>query len=185
MIHLRSDCLVFEMSNGDKIPCSAASVTVELMGAAAEMVDREMVQNAAAAVLYYFQNDLHRTTVTVSEFSEALESALRGLGLNVSCDTSHKATERAVNADLFRLATESGKAFELGFFTRLREEVRKELNQAPQLIRFSGLRRCVKQLAGARRWSPRCEQLSDHIVEYLRGCVSSENPEKPCGMLVV
>ena len=93
--------------------------------------------------------------------------------------------ERTVNADLFRLAAESGKAFELGFFARLREEVRKELNNAPQLIRFSGLRSCVKQLAGAHRWCPRCEKLSDHIVEYLRGCVSSENPEKPCGMLVV
>ena len=184
MIHLRSDCLVFEMSNGEKIPCSAASVTVELMGKAAELVDRELVQNAAAAVLYYFQNDLHRTTVTVSEFTEALQTALRGLGLQVVCDPSPK-TERAMEADLFRLATESGKAFELGFFARLREEVRKELNQAPQLIRFSGLRRCVKQLAGARRWCPRCEQLSDHIVEYLRSCVSSENPAKPCGMLVV
>jgi len=184
MIRLRSDCLVFEMSNGDKIPCSAASVTVELMGAAAEMVDHELIQNAAAAVLYYFKNDLHRTTVTVGEFTEALETALRGLGLNVSCDTSHK-SECTVNADLFRLAAESGKAFELGFFARLREEVRKELNKAPQLIRFSGLRSCVKQLAGAHRWCPRCERLSDHIVEYLRGCVSSENPEKPCGMLVV
>lgn len=184
MIHLRSDCLVFEMSNGEKIPCSAASVTIELMGNAAELVDREVVQNAAAAVLYYFQNDLHRTTVTVSEFTEALETALRGLGLNVSCDTSKQAA-RAINADLFRIATESGKSFELGFFARLREEVRKELHQAPQLIRFSGLRRCVKQLAGARRWCPRCERLSDHIVDYLRGCVSSENPEKPCGMLVV
>jgi hypothetical protein len=185
MIHLRSDCLVFEMSNGDKIPCSAASVTVELMGAAADLVDRELVQNAAAAVLYYFKNDLHRTTVTVSEFTEALETALRGLGLNVSCDSPLKAEERTVDSDLRRLAVESGPAFELGFFARLREEVRKELNQAPQLIRFSGLRGCVKQMVGARRWSPRCEKFSDHIVEYLRGCVSSENPAKPCGMLVV
>jgi hypothetical protein len=185
MIHLRSDCLVFEMSNGDKIPCSAASVTVELMGAAAELVDREMVQHAAAAVLYYFQNDLHRTTVTLGEFTEALETALRGLGLNVSCDAPQKSLERTTDSDLRRLAAESGAAFELGFFARLREEVRKELHQAPQLIRFSGLRSCVKQMVGATRWSPRCEKLSDYIVEFLRGCLSSENPSQPCGLLVV
>lgn len=184
MIHLRSDCLVFEMSNGDKIPCSAASVTIELMGSGAELLDREVVQNAAAAVLYYFQHDLQRTTVTISEFSEALETALRGLGLEVTCDTAPKA-EQAAPSDLRMLAVESGRAFELGFFARLREEVRKELLQAPQLIRFTGLRSCVKQLAGARRWCPRCEKLSDHIVEYLRRCVTSENPAQPCGLLVV
>ncbi len=184
MIHLRDDCLVFEMSNGDKIPCSASSVTVELMGSAMELVDRDVVEHAAAAVLHYFQNELHRTEVTVNEFTDALEKALRGLGLNVTCDSPKKPGHRA-ESDLRLLAAEAGKEFELGFFSRLREEVRKELQLSPELIRFFGLRSCVKQLAGARRWSPRCEQLSDQIVEFLRHCVSRENPSQPCGLLVV
>lgn len=184
MILLRSDCLVFEMSNGDKIPCSASTVTVELMGEAMELVDREVVESAAAAVLHYFQQDLERTTVTVSEFTTALEKALRGLGLNVACD-SMAAAGRNTLSDLRRLATECGPAFELGFFSRLRDEVRKGMRGSPQLLRFSGLRGCVKQLSGARRWSPRCQQLSDHIVEYLRRCVTQENPPQPCGLLVV
>lgn len=184
MILLRSDCLVFELSNGDKIPCSASTVTVELMGSAIESVDRDTVEHAAAAVLHYFQHDLHRTCVTVSEFTAALETALRGLGLQVSCDPMPK-PERAATADLRLLAAESGKAFELGFFARLRDEVRKELRLSPQLIRFLGLRSCVKQLAGAQRWCPRCERLSDQIVEYLRGCVTQENPPEPCGLLVL
>ena len=184
MTRLRPDYLVFEMSNGEKIPCSASTVTVELMGSAVDCLDHEVVENAAAAVLHYFHHDLQRTEVTLSEFTEALEVALRGLGLNVTCD-SPKPTERTVNADLRRLAAESGKAFELGFFARLRQEVRTELQKAPQLIRFVGLRGCVKQLAGAQRWCPRCERLSDHIVEFLRGCVTRENPPEPCGLLVV
>ena len=183
MILLRSDCLVFEMSNGDHIPCSASTVTVELMGSAIEHLDREVVQHAAAAVLHYFHHELHRTTVTLSEFTEALETALRGLGLNVTCDNAPKAGA-SKESDLRRLACESGKVFELGFYARLREEVRKELQLAPDLIRFSGLRGAVKQLAGARRWCPRCERLSDQIVEFLRGCVSSENPSQPCGLVV-
>ena len=184
MILLRSDCLVFEMNNGDHIPCSVTNVTVELLGGALEHLDREVVQHAAAAVLHYFHHELQRTTVTLGEFTEALEKALRGLGLNVTCDSTPK-TERAADWDLRRLAMESGYEFELGFFNRLRAEVRKELADAPQMIRFSGLRPCVKQLSGARRWSPRCQQLSDQIVEFLRGCVSRENPAQPCGLTVV
>ena len=184
MILLRSDCLVFEMSNGEHIPCSATNVTVELMGSAVDHLDREVVQHAAAAVLHYFREELQRESVTLSEFTTALEMALRGLGLNVVCDAPAKAA-RVADADLRRLATEAGKVFELGFFVRLREEVRKELHAAPELIRFSGLRGCVKQLVGARRWSPRCERMSDQIVDYLRGCLVQENPSQPCGLLVV
>ena len=184
MIHLRSDCLVFEMSNGEKIPCSASTVTVELMGSAVDCLDREVVENAAAAVLHYFQNDLKRSSVTLLEFTEALEVALRGLGLNVTCDSA-KPTERMANADLRMLAAESGKAFELGFFARLRDQVRSEMQWSPQLIRFFGLRSCVKQLAGAQRWCPRCERLSDQIVEFLRGCLTQESPSQPCGLLVL
>jgi hypothetical protein len=184
MILLRNDCLVFEMSNGDKIPCAASTVTVELMGSAVEQVDREIIEHATAAVLHYFHHDLQRTEVTLSEFTQALETALRGLGLNVTCDMAEKTT-RIANSDLRVLASESGKAFELGFFTRLRDQVRHELRLAPEIIRFFGLRSCVKQLAGAHRWCPRCEQLSDQIVEYLRGCICQENPGQPCGLMVV
>lgn len=184
MILLRSDCLVFEMSNGEKIPCSASTVTVELMGSAVDLLDREVVQHAAAAVLHYFHHELQQTSVTLSEFTEALEKALRGLGLNVTCDPPDK-TERTASSDLRRLATESGKTFELGFFGRLREQVRKELEWSPELLHFFGLRSCVKQLAGAQRWCPRCQRLSDQIVEFLRGCVCQENLPQPCGLLVV
>jgi hypothetical protein len=173
------------MTNGEKIPCSASTVTVELMGSAADLLDRELVENAAAAVLHYFQHDLQRTSVTLSEFTQALEKALRGLGLNVACETPAKKVFQARESDLRVMALEAGKFFELGFFARLRGEVRNGLGQSPQLLRFSGLRGCVKQLAGARRWCPRCERLSDQIVEFLRGCVSQENPSEPCGLMVV
>lgn len=32
MIRLRPDCLVFKMSSGESIPCSAEKVTIELIG---------------------------------------------------------------------------------------------------------------------------------------------------------
>jgi hypothetical protein len=75
---------------------------------------------------------------------------------------------------LEELARESGEGCELFFFPRLRDELRQRLQQEPRLLRFSGLRGCVKRLTGARRWSGRCQCLQDQIVEYLRECLSAE-----------
>jgi hypothetical protein len=184
MIRLRSDCLEFELSNGEKIPCSAQTVTVELMGQAIDDVDPIIVENAAAAVLHYFREDLKKESVTLSEFTAALEVALRGLGLNVSCDQESSGVRHVLHSDLRLLAADAGKYFELGFYNRLRDELRVHLKNAPTMLQFSGLRSCVKQLSGARRWSPRCQTMSDQIVEYLRGCVVSERLEKPCELMV-
>ena len=190
MIRLRSDCLEFELSNGEKVPVSAQTVTVELMGSALDMLEPHIVENAAAAVLHYFRVEQQKQSVTLSEFTSALETALRGLGINVTCDTAAPMTSALEmprvlrQADLRLLAAEAGKEFELGFFPRLRDAMRQTMSQAPTQVRFSGLRSCVKQLSGARRWSPRCQRLQDQIVEYLRGCLVQEQPAQRCELMV-
>ena len=67
MIWLSSDCLVFQMANGESVPFSAEMISVELMGDAAGKLQPEVVQHAAASVFHYFKNDLHRDSVTVGE----------------------------------------------------------------------------------------------------------------------
>jgi len=42
----------------------------------------------------------------------------------------------------------------------------------------------VKRLAGARRWSPRCEQIEDQIVDFLRGCLTAEPEQNKCALVV-
>jgi hypothetical protein len=42
----------------------------------------------------------------------------------------------------------------------------------------------VKQIAGARRWSSRCEQLQDQIVAFLRQCMNSETEKPGCALVV-
>ena len=49
MIQLHTDCLVFETSDGESIPCSAQDVTVELLGDAALELEPHMVNEAAEA----------------------------------------------------------------------------------------------------------------------------------------
>lgn len=174
MILLRPDCLVFETSNGESIPCGVEEVTIELMGEAVNSLDKEVIQNAATGVLHYFKQELGRTSVTLREFSLALEQALASLGLKTKLTLPDSASPRVAEADLRRLAFQSGKGCELFFFLSLREELRRQLSPAPQVVLFRGLRVCVKQLTGARRWSQRCQNLSDQIVDYLRTCLSAE-----------
>jgi hypothetical protein len=46
------------------------------------------------------------------------------------------------------------------------------------------LRGCAKQLAGARRWSTRCEKMQEQIVEYLRQCLTAELEPNDCALVV-
>lgn len=190
MILLHSHCLAFEQPDGTAIPCSAEQITVEVMGEAANGVHSDLVRHAAATVLYYFKNELGRSTITMSEFISALERVLQGFGLEVKAagpavnSAVAPAPDRGViECDLRTLATVSSGAFELGFFPRLRDELRGRLATHPRVLRFSGLRPCVKTLAGAKRWCPRCHRLSDQIVGYLRECLHQQHEEE-CALVV-
>ncbi len=184
MIQLRSDCLVFKLANGDAIPCSVEQVTVELMGDAIETLDPDLIRHAAAAVLHYFKHEQGREYVSINEFSEALEHVLQGFGLTVKNEPETPPKQgRIVRTDLRQLACDSGKGFELHFFPCLRKEMEKQMVKSPNVICFTGLRSCVKQLVGAQRWSVRCQTLNDQIVEYLRECLHRE-PHGDCALVV-
>jgi hypothetical protein len=181
MIALQSDCLLFQLTNGEQIPCSAEMISIEVTGQQLEL-DPEVLRHAAASVFHYFKTELARETVTVGEFSLALEKVLRHLGLTIRADECHP--QRIFEADLGSLARESAGSLELFFFPRLRQELRTQLRHAPHVLRFRGLRVCAKKLAGAQRWSQRCEKLSEQIVAYLRGCLTAESDQKNCSLVV-
>jgi hypothetical protein len=182
MISLARDCLLFELASGESIPFSSEMISIELVGDAGEQFDPEVIQHAAAAVFHYFRHEQARATVTVAEFAEALERVLRGLGLHVR--PAETEIVPAPGTDLRALARESGDARELVFFPRLRREVRSQLAASPRMVRFRGLRGCVKQLAGARRWSPRCDHLREQILGYLRECLSADARAPECRLVV-
>lgn len=206
MIQLNNDCLVFQLSNGESIPCSVERFTIELIGEAVEGIDSELIRNAAHAVLHHFRHDLKRSTVTLAEFSEALEKVLRSLGLNVTTtasspggtvgtadmgaiDTALPVAPIAAAAllpdeetDLAQLAADG--SFELDFFPRLRGLMRESLQRSPRYVRFTGLRPCAKRLVGAQRWSHRCSAMSDQIVDFLRECLNAETPAEQCALVV-
>jgi len=187
MMQLNPDYLIFKTTNGEKIPCSVELVAIELMGDAISIVDSELIHNASTAVLHYFKNELGQTSVSVGEFSLALERVLRGFGLNVKTEpeTTPEPQVRVAESDLRKIAASAGKGFELVFFPNLRDEMRRKLDESPHVVRFSGLRGCVKQIVGAQRWSQRCEALNDQIVDYLRSCLTTENKKETCALVVL
>lgn len=184
MIALRNDCLLFELSNGQSIPCTPEMISVEIVGEARTSLDREMLQHAAASVFHYFKIELDRDSVTVGEFSRALEQVLARLGYTIHAGGPDGSAAEFCAADLGQLLREAGDNRELLFFPRLRDELRVKLRQSPRVVRFCGLRACVKQLAGVRRWSHRCEELQDQIVAYLRECLSAEPEQNKCALVV-
>ena len=185
MIRLRQDCLVFKTPGGESIPCSVQHVTVELLGEAVHRLDEEVIRNAAEAVLHYFKTELGQSTVSLGDFSAALDRVLRALGVIAPPAQAGTAPPRVAEADLGVLATESGDGFELIFFQRLRDELRLKLEHSPQVLRFRGLRGSVKRLTGAKRWSARCQSLNDQIVEYLRTCLGAEGRRPRCALVVL
>jgi hypothetical protein len=184
MIALSSECLLFQLSSGESVPCSAEMISIEIIGGTNQLLDPEVLRHAAASVFHYFKTELARETVTVGEFAGALEKVLNNLGFKLHADTPELNSREILEADLCLIARESADSLELFFFPRLRDELRTQLRQSPRVLRFRGLRGCVKQLAGAQRWSNRCEKMQDQIVEYLRGCLTAEPEQKNCALVV-
>ena len=184
MITLALDCLIFKLENGESIPFSPDMLTSEMLGNAAEAFDEEFVRHAAHAVFHFFKRDQGRQTVSLAEFAEALEKALRGFK-HAESSAPAPASEAGIGElDLARLAAESAEGLELFFFPRLREELRRQLEKAPRVMRFRDLRGCVKRLAGARRWSGRCRNLEERIVVFLRECLGAERAKGEFALLV-
>ena len=189
MILLRPDCLAFKTADGDSIPCSAEQVVVELIGDAALWLDKEVITHASEAVLHYFRNEKGQESVSVAEFVEALERVLKGLGFQVkatpSSTASAPAPARVVEADLRDLASASSGGAELFFFPLLRTELQRSLDGSPLVLLFRGLRECVKQIVGAKRWNASCQDMNDRIVDYLRTCLDNEKWGASCSLVVM
>jgi hypothetical protein len=184
VILLHANCLLFRLPTGESVPIWPEMISVKPSSETAALIDPEMVQESVAAVFHYFKQELGCPSVSVDEFAAALEKVFRGFGLPGPQSETLDPASAAFETDLRRLAQESGVGSELLFFPRLRAEMQKQLRQVAPVVRFHGLRDCVKQLAGARRWGSRCQNLRDQIVAYLRACVCADSTGTDCTLVV-
>jgi SpoVK/Ycf46/Vps4 family AAA+-type ATPase len=185
MIALGSKCILFQTNSGEAVPLSAEMISVKLSEQSPGFLDQEYVDNAAEAVFHYFKHDLEREAVTMAEFSEALEIALKGLNTEAALPPAVLTSEeRVAESDLVKLALECGEGCELVFFPKLRTQLRDLLKQSPRRLQFSGIKECVKALTGARRWNPECNSLKAQIISFLRGCLLAEQAEGNLSLVV-
>lgn len=180
MIALAADCILLRRQNGESEPLNSQAISIEVLSDGQPPFDEDFIKEASTAVLHYFKNEEGRDSVTLGEFAEALEKVL--IGFSHESQKAASADERRiVDADLQGLVADA--AFELTFFSQLRAELRTHLQLSPQVLRFHGLRQCVLRLANARRWTPRCENLREQIVAYLRECLVADS-QCACALLV-
>jgi hypothetical protein len=139
------------------------------------------VREAAAAVVHYFKYDLHRETVSVAEFSEALQRALQCFGFSVTTSSFEDGIPSGTD---LREVARAADDYELVFFQRLREEFARQARESQEIVRFWGLRGCAKQMTGAKRWGQACERFSEQVVDFLRNCLSIEPSAQSRGLIV-
>ncbi len=185
MIALHSDCLLFQLHNGESVPCSADMICVEIVGESRRPARTRNAPARRRQRVSLFQNRTRpRSRDRRRIFPRARKGpAPSGLHAFTPNDPGGLAGEVS-NTDLARLLSETGDSLELFFFPRLRDELRVQLRQSPRVVRFRGLRGCVKKLAGARRWSSRCERLEDQIISFLRECLNAETAPPGCALVV-
>lgn len=185
MIQLHTDCLVFETSEGESIPCSAHDVTIELLGDALNEIEPSLITEATEAVLYHFKVDLDRTSIKVSEFTIALEQILRGFGYKVMAADEKELDFNSAETDLNHLAHQAGEGLEVVFFCTLRNQIHADLHGKPEMLKVKGLREAVNKLTGTKNWGPRSQKLNDQIVDYLRDIVSKHQQGAKLTLMIV
>ena len=147
MIALASDCLLFEMAAGESIPVFRRHG----LGGTGGRHGRSCSTRSSSATpprRSFITSNMNWAgkTVSAGEFAGALEKVLRGFAAHRAAGRPGQPGRRAGIAICAGWRMTPGRAGELVFFPRLRAELRRHLQQGPRVLRFRGLRGCVKQL---------------------------------------
>lgn len=86
--------------------------------------------------------------------------------------------------DLVTMEQRCSLGGELEFFHSLKEDLSRRLEECPEVLIYHGLRTCSKRLCSARRWTERCQEVSDRIVDFLRDGVKAKPGQAHCVLCV-
>jgi dimeric dUTPase (all-alpha-NTP-PPase superfamily) len=186
MIRLHSDYLVFELESGESVPCSVEAIASELVEAVSGLTDRNIIENAARAVVHYFREEQKQEVVNIREFIDCLAFVLKGFGFEVetndiACDLPSHGNESISDrfrtthlVDILEILRDQGALMEMHFFQKLRTLLNDHLSSSAEIIQFTGVRPCVQQLLACGRWTKRCEAFRQQIVLFLEECLLTD-----------
>jgi hypothetical protein len=126
------------------------------------------------SLFLYLRDRFQDTVITVNQLFDKLRLTLSALGFQDIATHLHDQVPPC-QISLMQLASEAetNGFYELHFFRRLGESIDEAVATGTPLISTTGLRRAVRRLCGAKRWSPRCERLYQDTLTFIRNRTSA------------
>ena len=171
MISLASGLPVLQI--GDRCVSHYSSEWLETsIRSAAEEAGHEgwwFASDIVRSLFLYLRDCFQDTVITVNQLFEKLRLTLSALGFQ---DIATHLLDQVppCRISLMQLATdaEMNGFYELHFFRKLGESLDEAIATGTHLVSTSGLRRAVRVLCGAKRWSPSCESLYQDTLTFIR-----------------
>lgn len=179
MIQLHGDMAWVRFADGRLTPFDEQRLARSIQRVAEQTgsLDWWLAESIAAAVHVYAVKSRTDGIIQSGEIVEIVAAVLSTLGYErISLAFGGNANRVAIHLDELTGRTEA--AFELEFFQRLDRALGVAANRRRLVMEVNGLRPCVMQLRGARRWTAGCRKLAEEIVEHVRERVARVRPEQ-------
>jgi hypothetical protein len=173
MIQLHDEVLWVQAEDGRLSPFDEQRLAMSIQKAAenAGHADWWLAESIAAAVHAFAVKSRREPVIPSKEVAEIVATVLATLGYEWISEAYSGGANR-VAIHLNELAWRTNAGFELEFFQQLDHALGAVTNRRLVGMRIDGLRACVMQLRGARRWTAGCRRLAEDIVEHVRGRVA-------------
>jgi hypothetical protein len=134
-----------------------------------------LAHSVAAAIHLYACECLPQRTIAADEIAEVVEAVLMKLGYT-ELAMAYRQRHQTAEVRLDGITGQSPAGFELEFFRQLDTALRPITSEDLAVMHLRGLRGCVMQLRGARRWCVGCRSLAEEIVEHVRARATQLRP---------
>src|ERR1017187_49563 len=177
MIRLQQDIVWVKFEDGHMAPFDEQRLALSIQDVAerAGHSDWWLAECVAAEVHAYAGKCRSDGGMPTRELVEIVVAVLTTLGFE-KISQAYAGREHCAAIHLNDLAARVGAAFELEFFRQLDRELAAASDHRLSMIEVDGLRACVMQLRGARRWNSGCRKLAEEIVDYVRERVGRGRP---------
>lgn len=183
MILAREDIAWVQKPDGRLTPFDAERLVASIQAAAARAGQHDwwVAESIAAAVHRYACECAREQIIPVQELVDIVVAVIAMLGYD-EISAAYEQAQHHTEIRLDDLAGQIGGAFELGFYRQLDGALDVVTDKDLALVMVRGLRRCVMQLRGARRWNIGCQRLAEEIVEYVRSRVAKVRAHETGGL---
>lgn len=179
MIQLQEDVVWVKFEDGHLAPFDEQRLALSIQQVAERVgsPDWWLAESVAAAVHVFVGRSRSDGVIQSSEIAEIVAAVLSTLGYENISRAYGSGTNR-VAIQLNELMGRMNAALELEFFQRLDRALGAAASHRIQVMEVNGLRACVMQLRGTRRWTTGCRKLAEEIVEHVRERVVRVRPPR-------